>query len=588
MGLNDPSKCCVVKSFIRHCKCCVICLQETKLFATSLDKFRSFCGFHIRDFRTLDAEATRGGLLTAWNPSLFECVDEWAGSFSLTVMLRKKVDGKILMISNVYGPIAANLRAAFFQELQFINTFSTGVWTVLEDFNVLLSVHDKNGSSTNVSDILRFREVVSEIGLLDLPILNKAFTWTNGRGNPTLERLDRAFISNEWLLAFPRSILRALPRPRSDHSPLVLSAFSFLPSAYLFRFESFWLRYPAVNEVVTNAWNSISPGTDSIIQFSLKITAVQVALKSWSQGLSSGMNQQATKCLQWIEWLHKAEEGRLLSNLEYILRPKLKIKYEELCLQMEIRWKQRSRVQWLKAGDANTKFFHIKAKNRRTNNFITRLSDGSSTLSAAEHIAQHLFTFFFNQLGVEHEPNNSINTINLQAIYGDDSFNLSCLQDPFTVQEVKNAIFSSASEKATGPDGLPIIFYQRFWNIIKDDILAVFNSFHNGATNLNLINDCWICLIPKKKDATLASDFRPISLVHSMAKIISKVLASRLQTFMDCLINPYQAAFTKGRYIIDNFNCAHILTHHLHTTKQGAALLKIDFERALTTLIGGS
>ncbi|OAY80413.1 Transposon TX1 uncharacterized 149 kDa protein [Ananas comosus] len=219
------------------------------------------------------------------------------------------------------------------------------------------------------------------------------------------------------------------------------------------------------------------------------------------------------------------------------LRPKLKARYEDLCLQEEIKWKQRSRVHWLK----------------------------------------HLFSFFYNQLGVTQDPSAKID---LHAAYCDETFDLSGLQSPFTLPEVKRAVFSSAPEKAPGPDGLPMLFYQRFWNLLKDDIMSVFNCFYNGTANLDLINTMWLCLIPKKKESLFANDFRPISLVHSMAKLISKVLASRLQIFLHDLINPYQAAFIKGRHIFDNFNCAHILIHHLHTAKARAALLKIDFERA--------
>nr|CAD1828004.1 unnamed protein product [Ananas comosus var. bracteatus] len=65
-----------------------------------------------------------------------------------------------------------------------------------------------------------------------------------------------------------------------------------------------------------------------------------------------------------------------------------------------------------------------------------------------------------------------------------------------------------------------------------------------------------------------------------MPKLISKVLAARLQSFMNQLINPFQAAFIKGRNILNNFLTAHILVHHLHSSKQQAALLKIDFDRA--------
>nr|CAD1831509.1 unnamed protein product [Ananas comosus var. bracteatus] len=349
-GLNDLSKCAVVKSFIRHCKCCVVCFQETKLSSTSNTKFRSFSGFHLLDFRTLNAEGTRGGFLTAWNPSLFECTQEWAGRFSLTVVLKRIVDGNLFTITNVYGPTAAILRADFFHKIRAIGELSTGAWTVLGDFNVLLSVQDKNGPTANVTDILNFREVVHELGLVDLPLLNKSFTWSNGRGASTLERLDRAFISSTWLIAFPRSTLRALPRPRSDHTPLVLSAYTFIPHANLFRFESYWLRHPAVFDVVSTAWNSNSNLTDSdpVSLFSLKIISVQSALQSWSASLSSATREQTKLCLLWIEWLDKAEEERLLSNMERNLRPKLKARYEDLCLQEEIKWKQRSRVHWLK------------------------------------------------------------------------------------------------------------------------------------------------------------------------------------------------------------------------------------------------
>lgn len=126
-GLNDPTKCTIVKSVIRNCKCSVVCVQETKLSSISLDKFRSVCGFHILDFRTLDAVGTRGGLLSAWNPALFDCVNDWAGLFSLNVVLRRKVDRKLFMVSNIYGPTDTTLKAGFFQELRSICELFVGV-----------------------------------------------------------------------------------------------------------------------------------------------------------------------------------------------------------------------------------------------------------------------------------------------------------------------------------------------------------------------------------------------------------------------------------------------------------------------------
>ncbi len=119
-GLSDPSKCITVKSFLKFSKCCVICFQETKLAATSPAKFSTFCGFHLKDYRTLDADGSKGGLWTAWNPCLFDCVHERVGAFSISLVLRRRVDGLLFTVSNIFGPTLASLKPVFFQEIRSI------------------------------------------------------------------------------------------------------------------------------------------------------------------------------------------------------------------------------------------------------------------------------------------------------------------------------------------------------------------------------------------------------------------------------------------------------------------------------------
>ncbi len=102
---------------------------------------------------------------------------------------------------------------------------------------------------------------------------------------------------------------------RFDHTPLVLSAFSFIPTATIFHFESFWLRYPVLSEVVSNAWSETTPVLDPVLRVQMKILQAQSAIKSWSLGLSSLIRQQSDICLFWIDWLDKAEEGRILCHV---------------------------------------------------------------------------------------------------------------------------------------------------------------------------------------------------------------------------------------------------------------------------------
>ncbi len=100
-----------------------------------------------------------------------------------------------------------------------------------------------------------------------------------------------------------------------------------------------------------------------------------------------------------MDWLDKAEETRSLNFLERALRPLLKVRYEELVVQEEIKWRQRSRVLWLRAGDANTSFFHRKANYRRSTNRISAISDGASLLASHDGIAKHLHSYFSSHLG---------------------------------------------------------------------------------------------------------------------------------------------------------------------------------------------
>ncbi|OAY81079.1 hypothetical protein ACMD2_24373 [Ananas comosus] len=103
----------------------------------------------------------------------------------------------------------------------------------------------------------------------------------------------------------------------------------------------------------------------------------------------------------------------------------------------------------VKGGDANTKFFHLKASDCRNRNFIFRISDDSSTFSSYGDISDYLFAFFYNQLGTKCSPKNNIN---FSLLYGEEHCDFSNLLMHFNVSEVKKAILASALEKPLGLD----------------------------------------------------------------------------------------------------------------------------------------
>jgi mannosylglycoprotein endo-beta-mannosidase len=91
-------------------------------------------------------------------------------------------------------------------------------------------------------------------------------------------------------------------------------------------------------------------------------------------------------------------------------------------------------------------------------------------------------------------------------------------------------------------------------------------------------------LIPKKEGAEEVSDFRPISLIHTIAKIIAKLLALRLAPFMNELVSNAQSAFIKKRSIHDNFLYVKNLATRFNKAKTPALLLKLDIRKAFDSV----
>ena len=124
--------------------------------------------------------------------------------------------------------------------------------------------------------------------------------------------------------------------------------------------------------------------------------------------------------------------------------------------------------------------------------------------------------------------------------------NLDMLAGNFTESELRSAINQMPTDKPPGPDGSTGLFFKECCNIIKGDIMNVANAFHQLRTsNLAILNTPNVMLIPKKDGAYSVSDFRPISLIHSFAKIIAMVLAMRLAPHMNSLVSKSQSAFIK-------------------------------------------
>ena len=181
--------------------------------------------------------------------------------------------------------------------------------------------------------------------------------------------------------------------------------------------------------------------------------------------------------------------------------------------------------------------------------------------------------------GILGQPAPSMNTVDVHSLY--TSLDLSALTVRFSWAEIVQAISCSPNNRSPGPDGFTGVFFKECWEIIKEDIMAAISHFSNLHTsNLHWLNSANIALIPKKEGAESILDFCPISLIHAIAKIITKVLATRLAPHMNNLVSPAQSAFIKKRSIHDNFMYVRNLARKLHRNRTPTLLFKLDIKKA--------
>jgi hypothetical protein len=217
-----------------------------------------------------------------------------------------------------------------------------------------------------------FRSVLDDLQLDELHLSGRLFTWSNHRDSSTLERLDRAFASLEWLEQYTCHHLRCLSSDTSDHAPLLLLLNSEPWARPRFRFDDVWTTVDGFKDVVSTAWGSPVSASDPCRVLDQKFRTVAKALRSWRARKVGSIRLQLAAARTIIYELDTVQESRQLIPEELELRRDMKqnvLGLASLCRTMA---RQRARTRQLREGDACTRYLHLQACHRRRKNYLFR------------------------------------------------------------------------------------------------------------------------------------------------------------------------------------------------------------------------
>ena len=154
-----------------------------------------------------------------------------------------------------------------------------------------------------------------------------------------------------------------------------------------------------------------------------------------------------------------------------------------------------------------------------------------------------------------------------------------------TLQECEAILKRFQENKSPGNDGIPIEFYKKCWSLISEPFLECINeSFEKGEMS-NTQKQAVITLIEKKgKDRCFIENWRPISLLNVDAKIMSKVIATRIKNVLPNIIHHNQSGYVKDRYIGETVRSIYDIMDFTDRENISGLLIFIDFQKALDTL----
>lgn len=370
----------------------------------------------------------------------------------------------------------------------------------------------------------------------------------------------------------------------SDHAVI---AISLQPDMIIykkqFKFYNFLLENQYFIDTICASWFSFNVTGYSMFRVAQKLKLLKKVIRDFSKQNYSGIEK---KTAQAHERLLQAQAAMLSSPSRVNASSELRAlhEWEEISTAEAAFFYQRSRRNWLAFGDGNTTLFHRYAATRQALNHIHFLfSESGERVKSQSGIQELCVDYFSDLLG------SPVSTPMFIQSDLDLLFDFKCMSaqaagfdKAFSAADIKEAFFSLPRNKTGGPDGYSTEFFIASWSVVGPEVTEAVLEFFTSGKLLKQWNSANLVLIPKKTNASLTTDFRPISCLNTVYKVISNLLASRLKEILPLMISKSQSAFLPGRLLAENVLLATDLVNGYNTQSLSPrGMLKVDLRKAI-------
>ena len=602
-GLSDPHKQYDTVDYIKNMNPDVVCLIDTHLLDNAINQLRKIWqGDIINHGYKSNARGITVLLGKGFEYEISNINKSMDNILSMDIALSK---GSIkLRLIVIYGPNKDE--PMFFDSIQEeIESSNQDYNIICGDFNIVLDPVVDSLNYVNINNPkarTRLLQLMNSNNLIDVyrqhyPKL-KRYTWR--RTNPMKQaRLDYFIVSETMADIIDKCKIH--PSYRSDHSiieiNLILS--TFVRNRGRWQMNISLLKDPkfltTVNEAIENELSlySTQPSkieNDNNREYNIDPNTLleMVMMRCRKETIDYSRKSKNQRKLQENKLI------KLIENLEYSNSDSLKIdqtkqKLEQLRNEAIKGAMIRSRSKWLNEFEKPTKFYLNLEKWNYVEKTIKKLEKSTGEILTDQKQILNEVKIFYEKLFSNQDNISSINNfdsvfanLNIKQLTSTQKLNL---EKNLTENEISLTLKQMKNYKTPGICGFPAEFFKVFWMKLKHVIIQSFhNCYSTGVMPVTLRQNLIICLPKGDKPRQYLKNWRPLSMLSVLYKLLSGTLANRLKNILDTIISKSQSGFIENRFIGDNTRLIYDIMHYTEKNKLTAMLMCIDFEKAFDSI----